>query len=122
LLARKQFIERALAAPAPSMVTMTAPSADPAPAMTATPPPPEVAAQAFQARLRALEQARSVRIDATRWLAADGFAAERPLSAALRAQLESDVLSVPPTTHGAEGALALDVLRAALLDPAYQLK
>ena len=34
----------------------------------------------------------------------------------------TSLLALPPTVHAADGALALDVLRGAVLDPAYQLK
>jgi len=114
LLARKQFIERALS---PGM-------AEPGASMDSAAPAPadDNGAQQLQRRLRALEQARSVRLDADAWLRSAGLAPERPLTPAARETLESVVLSVPPTVHAADGALALDALRAAVLDPAYQLK
>lgn len=112
LLARKQFIERALS---PSTVQAE-------PALTMAQPAADNGAEAFQRRLRMLEQMRSVRIDPEGWLKSAGLAPERPLSPPARARLEHAVLSLPPTVHAADGALALDVLRAATLDPAYQLK
>jgi uncharacterized protein (DUF1800 family) len=113
LLARKQFIERALSPP-----TVTAPEA--APSMA--PPAAEAGVDGLQRRLRMLEQARSLRIEPEGWLKSAGLAPEWPLSAPARATLESAVLALPPTVHAADGALALDVLRGAVLDPAYQLK
>ena len=112
LLARKQFVERALS-PAP-------PDASPAMAMAA--PAGEDGAEGLQRRLRMLEQVRSVRVDPDAWLKSAGLAPERPLSGTERARLEAAVLSVPPTVHAADGTLGLDALRAAVLDPAYQLK
>ena len=109
LLARKQFIERSLAVQA---------MPDTAPAMEAAATPAEMR----QRRLLQMEQTRSVRVDTQQWLKSTGLSAERPLDGAARAQLESAVLTVPPTVHASDGALALDALRAALLDPVYQLK
>jgi hypothetical protein len=115
LLARKQFIERALS---PAMMDAgVAPTM--APNMPAT---PENGVEGLQRRLRMLEQTRSVRVEPDTWLKSAGLAPERPLNADARARLEAAVLSVPPTVHASEGALALDALRAAVLDPAYQLK
>lgn len=113
LLARKQFIERTLS-PAPMI--------EAAPMTEMPPAAAELGADALQRRVRLLEQARSVRVEPEAWLKSAGMAAERPLNATARYRLESMVLALPPTAHAADGALALDVLRAALLDPAYQLK
>jgi len=116
LLARKQFIERALS---PAIVDNTA-AASMAPNMPAA---PENGVEGLQRRLRILEQVRSVRVEPDTWLkSAAGLTPERPLNADARARLEAAVLSVPPTVHASDGALALDALRAAVLDPAYQLK
>ena len=112
LLARKQFIERALA----SSMSQREP-----PILMAQ-PAAENEVEGFQRRLRMLEQIRSVRVDADHWLESAGLAPEKPLSARARARLEAAVLVLPPATPGADGALALDVLRGAVLDPVYQLK
>jgi uncharacterized protein (DUF1800 family) len=111
LLARKQFVERALAPAASNRMA--------ADAMTES---PGDGIEALQRRLRALEQARSVRVAPESWLKTIGLAPERPLSAASRARLEGAVLVLPPTARAGDGSLALDALRAAVLDPAYQLK
>jgi uncharacterized protein (DUF1800 family) len=111
LLARKQFIERALS-----------PSMAPPDAAMAMPASQDTGALPLQRRLRMLEQARSVRVDPDNWLKSIGLAAERPLTPAARTQLEAAVLPLAPTVHAVDGALALDALRAAVLDPAYQLK
>ena len=110
LLARKQFIERSLSPATTDTVPMSTSSAG------------ENGAELLQRRLRTLEQARSVRVDSAAWLKSAGLAAERPLSTEARRKLETAVLSLRPTTHVADGALALDALRSVVLDPAYQLK
>jgi hypothetical protein len=63
-----------------------------------------------------------VRVDPERWLNSAGLAPEKPLPPPDRARLEAAVLALPPSAQSADGALALDVLRAALLDSVYQLK
>ena len=73
-------------------------------------------------RLHMLERAASVRIDAGEWLQRSGMAPERVASAASRSKLEQAVLVIPPASPAREGSLGFDVLRAAVLDPAYQLK
>ncbi len=111
LLARKQFLDRALTGtsvgPAEAMATMAAP---------VTP------ADGLRRRLQALEQARSARVDSAAWLASVGLAPERVASPDARARLEQALLVVAPSAPAREGALGLDALRAVLLDPAYQLK
>jgi len=120
LLARKQFIERALS---PSMMDAAAPGMPSAPpAAAAATAASETPFEGLQRRLRMLEQVRSVRVEPETWLKSAGLAPERPLNAEGRARLEAAVLSVSPTVHAPDGALALDALRAAVLDPAYQLK
>jgi len=111
LLARKQFLDRALTGtsvgPAEAMAIMAAP---------VTP------ADGRRRRLQALEQARSARVDSAAWLASVGLAPERVASPDARARLEQALLVVAPSAPAREGALGLDALRAVLLDPAYQLK
>jgi uncharacterized protein (DUF1800 family) len=112
LLARKQFIER----------TLTSPASQREPHVPMAQPVAENDVEAFQRRLRALEQMRSVRVDPERWLNSAGLAPEKPLPPPDWARLEAAVLALPPSAQSADGALALDVLRAALLDSVYQLK
>jgi uncharacterized protein (DUF1800 family) len=109
LLARKQFIERAL-----SPAEMRA-----MPAADATGAAPN---ERLQQVLRQMEQERSVEVDPSAWLKSMGLAAERPLAGAARGQLEATVLALAPAASAPDGALGLDVLRATVLDPAYQLK
>lgn len=113
LIARKQFIERALGGAPASEPTMVAGSAGPSD-------------DVLRRRLRALEQMPSVAIDPQAWLKGAGFAAERPLPASEQAQIFGLVLAGAPDTarqrSDQNNALGLDVLRGALLDPRYQLK
>jgi uncharacterized protein (DUF1800 family) len=109
LLARKQFIERALA-PAEMNAQPASAASDAAPA------------ERLQRALRQMEQSRSVTVDAQAWLKSIGLAAERPIAGAARARIESTVLALAPAASAPDGALALDVLHAVVLDPAYQLK
>ncbi|HVE90013.1 MAG TPA: DUF1800 domain-containing protein [Burkholderiaceae bacterium] len=113
LLARKQFLERALnvspGGKSSSEVTNDMMSA----AMNADEP---------RRRLQMLEQAASVRVDAQEWLASSGLAPERVVPPGARTKLEHAVLAVPATSLAREGSLGLDALRAIVLDPAYQLK
>jgi uncharacterized protein (DUF1800 family) len=111
LLARKQYLERSLGA-----------APDAAPRMTQAAEMPDDGMTALQSRMRQLEQVRSVRVDGGAWLKSLGLGAERLLTADKRAHLEHAVLSVAPASTAPDGALGLDVLRATLLDPAYQLK
>jgi uncharacterized protein (DUF1800 family) len=112
LLARKQYLERALAGtsaePDTAMSTMAGDSAD--------------AADGLRRRLQALEQVRSVRIDNAAWLKNVGLAPERVASHDGRVRLEQALLVVAPSAAAREGSLGLDALRAVVLDPAYQLK
>jgi len=113
LLARKQFIERALSA-APATGQAMVASSD------------KGSEEVMRRRLRALEQMPAVAIDPQGWLKSAGLAAERPLPAAEQARVFGLVLAVAPDTRRPlldQGtALGLDVLRSALLDPRYQLK
>ncbi len=114
LLARKQFLQRALG--------NTPNRADGASAgdesMSVSVKPEEM----LRRRLQMLEQSASVRIDAEAWLAHAGLHSERVVAPAGRTKLEQLVLAVPPTAPAREGSLGLDALRAIVLDPAYQLK
>lgn len=111
LLARKQFLERALGGkPAPETATQES--------MSESMKPEDLPRR----RLQMLEQAVSVRVDSDAWLKRADMAPERVASAAARAKLEHAVLVMPPTSPARDGSLGLDVLRAVVLDPAYQLK
>ena len=111
LLARKQFLERAL----------TGKSAADA-AMDESMSGPMKAEETPRRRLQMLEQAVSVRVDAVAWLAKAGMAPERVADPAARAKLEQSVLAMPATALARDGSLGFDTLRAIVLDPAYQLK
>lgn len=115
LLARKQFLDRALSRAAALQAAME----------TAT--TGEAAGEAGQAtglRRRAeLAQAPAVRLDSAAWLEAiAGLAPERPIDAATAGRLADALLAVPPVAPPQPSTLALDALRAVVLDPAYQLK
>lgn len=115
LLARKQFLERALGG-TPSGKS----SADAT--MEESMPGSMKAEDAPRRRLQMLEQAVSVRVDSEAWLARAGLAPERVVAPGARVKLEQAVLSVAPTAPARDGSLGLDALRAIVLDPAYQLK
>ena len=110
LLARKQFLERGLsdrlAEPAIAESMAMSMKDDNMP----------------RRRLQMLEQSASVHIDSEAWLKRAGMAPERIATPGARGKLEQTLLVVPPTAPATEGVLGLDVLRATLLDPAYQLK
>ena len=115
LLARKQFLERALGGVPRSMPGNESASEDPlSTSMKAEDLP--------RRRLQLLEQSASVRVDSEAWLARTGLAPERVVAPGARVKLEQVVLVVPPTSPAREGSLGLDALRAIVLDPAYQLK
>ena len=114
LLTRKQFLERALkggSAPEAMEAAMDSMKAEQADELNQA-----------RRRLQMLERANSVRVDAGEWLQRVGMAPERVASAASRARLEQAVLVMAPASPARDGSLGLDVLRAAILDPAYQLK
>ncbi|MGH6612421.1 MAG: hypothetical protein ACRECQ_19420, partial [Burkholderiaceae bacterium] len=115
LLARKQFLERSLGGkPAPDAAMNDSMSDK----MMADESPMNVARR----RLQRLEQTASVRIDSAAWLQRVGMAPERVAAPAARSTLERAVLVMPATSTLRDGSLGLDVLRALVLDPAYQLK
>jgi uncharacterized protein (DUF1800 family) len=115
LLARKQFLEQALvpargAAMAPSAASMERDDED------------SGAAQAAFRRRMERAAASAVRVDTDRWLRSlGGLAAERPLGAVEVQQLARAV-SAQDAVGAADSMLALDALRAIVLDPTYQLK
>jgi uncharacterized protein (DUF1800 family) len=111
LLARKQFLDRALTGTSAGLAEAMATMAEPA-----TP------ADGLRRRLQTLEQVLSARVDGAAWLASVGLEPERIASPDARARLEQALLVVAPSAPAREGALGLDALRAVLLDPAYQLK
>ncbi len=109
LLARRQFIERALHRPGLTVSDV---------------PAINVEAGAEQVRRR-LEVAveRAVRVDGAGWLtAAAALAPERPASAEDLQRLAASLGAVPAVGLPPAGSLSLDALRSLLLDPAYQLK
>ncbi len=111
LLARKQFLERALTGKSAADAAMDE-------SMSGQMKPEETPRR----RLQMLEQAVSVRVDAVAWLAKAGMAPERVADPAARAKLEQSVLAMPATAPARDGSLGFDTLRAIVLDPAYQLK
>ena len=115
LLARKQFLERALAARPSTRAAATSPVDD---SMSGSMKAEELPRR----RLQMLEQSVSVRIDAEAWLARAGLASERMVTPTARTKLEQVVLVIPPAAPARDGSLGLDALRAIVLDPAYQLK
>ncbi len=121
LLARKQFLERGLSGKMKGGTSpesaMDAPMAESIKADDAG-----AAEKTARRRLRMLEQAMPVRIDAGAWLHRSDMAPERVAAPAGRVKLEQAVLVMPPSSSAPEGSLGLDALRAIVLDPAYQLK
>jgi uncharacterized protein (DUF1800 family) len=122
LLARKQFIERAIsqrgATPrpvGPNDNEMLSP---------ATPAQDEMAeALRRRARLAQVAVANAVRVDYRAWLAASAdLQPERPTLPGDSARLAAHLGWLPPVTLPPAGSLALDALRSLLLDPTYQLK
>lgn len=115
LLARKQFLDRAVGgAPAAAEMAMQ-------PAAAA---PDEAGAQ--QRRRQQLAQtavAHAVRIDTHAWLKSVGdLAPERSVGEVDVARLAAALGTVAPVSPPAAGSLGLDALRTLVLDPAYQLK
>jgi hypothetical protein len=115
LLARKQFLERALSGSANGKFAVETP-------MDASMTDSVKADDLPRRRRQMLEQTVSVRIDSEAWLARAGLAPERTVAPGGRGKLEEALLAVPATAPMREGSLGLDALRAVLLDPAYQLK
>lgn len=114
LLARKRFLDRALARAAPPEA-MDAIAADSAAG--------EAEPGAEPMRRAALAQALAVRVDAAAWLrSVAGLAPDRPIDAETGGRLVGALLVVPPVAQPQPATLALDALRAVVLDPAYQLK
>ncbi len=115
LLARKQFLERALnGSPGSKPGAEVSMDDSMAASMKAEDVP--------RRRLQLLEQAVSVRVDPEAWLGRAGLAPERVVPAGARAKLEQAMLMIPATSPARDGSLGLDALRAVVLDPAYQLK
>lgn len=115
LLARKQFLERALGGTPSGKSSAEAAMED---SMSGSMKADELPRR----RLQMLEQAVSVRIDSEAWLVRAGLAPERVVAPGGRIRLEQAVLAVPATSPMRDGSLGLDALRAIVLDPAYQLK
>ena len=113
LLMRKQFIERTLTPPATSMTQARAMVTNAATTGAGGPQRPRLEA----AQLLAAHFDPAVFLKAS-----GGLTPERALSEAAIQQLADRLMVVPPVTVPAAGSLALDAVRALLLDPAYQLK
>jgi uncharacterized protein (DUF1800 family) len=118
LLARKQFLERAMApgSASPMDAIMTAMPASAAASSDSNP--------VDELRRRAqIAQMLAVRLDAAAWLTAiGGLSPERPIGAGETQRLANALLVLPAVAAPDHSVLALDALRAAVLDPAYQLK
>ena len=115
LLARKQFLERAL-----SVAPSSKPNAEAS--MDDSMPGSMKAEEMPRRRLQMLEQAVSVRIDSEAWLGRAGLGPERVVPSGARSRLAHAVRAVPATSPARDGSLGLDALRSIVLDPAYQLK
>ncbi len=115
LLARKQFLERALGSTPSGPPNIGAARDD---SMSVSMKEDDLPRR----RLQLLEQSASVRVDPEVWLARSGLAPERVVAPGARTKLEQVVLVIAPTSPAREGSLGLDALRAIVLDPAYQLK
>ena len=121
LLARKQFIDRALMSPAAASQAMRA-------ALTGADESMGVIAKAGSAATpnrRRLEAAQlaAIRVDSTTVLkSAGGLLPERPVTSQDIDMLADRLLVLAPVSPPSAGTLGLDALRALLLDPAYQLK
>jgi len=120
LLARKQFLERALGGTSSGKSASGKSSAEAT--MDDSMAGSMKAEDVPRRRLQMLEQAASVRVDAEAWLARAGLAPERVVAPGARVMLEQAVLAVAPASTARDGSLGLDALRAIVLDPAYQLK
>ncbi len=115
LLARKHFLDRALA---PTVALQAAREA------ATTSDVAGATGQAIGPRRRAeLAQALAVRLDSAAWLEAiAGVTPERPIDATTARRLAQALLVGPPVAPPPPSTLALDALRTVVLDPAYQLK
>ncbi|MFN3565043.1 MAG: DUF1800 family protein [Burkholderiaceae bacterium] len=115
LLARKQFLDRALARATPMPGGMRPTTAGDAAG--------EVGQDTDPMRRAALVQALAVRVDAGAWLRSiAAVTPERPIDVETGDKLAKALLVVPPVAPPQPATLALDALRAVVLDPAYQLK
>jgi uncharacterized protein (DUF1800 family) len=119
LLARKQFLEQALARRSAAVAVMAEEMMSGAGRDTAAMVP-----AARRQRRSELAQALAVRVDAAAWLhAIAGVSPERPVDGPTAQRIAAAVSVLPPVAAPtASSTLALDALRAAVLDPVYQLK
>lgn len=132
LLARKQFIDRAVASTlvavemAMQPIALAAEAAAPGAAQGASESTGEREAEAQARRRQQLAQraiANAVRIDAGAWLkSAAGVMPERVVAEPDIGRLAASLGAVAPVLPPGPGTLGLDALRTLLLDPAYQLK
>lgn len=119
LLARKQFLQQALAGPPAAVAAMADGMTSEAGRDTAAMVP-----AARRQRRSELAQALAVRVDAAAWLhAVAGVPPERPVDEQIAQRIAAAVSVLPPVSApAASSTLAFDALRAVVLDPAYQLK
>ncbi len=122
LLARKQFVERAVSARATALPTARLDGDE----MLASAAPAQDEIDGAMRRRAQLAQAavsNAVRIDTKTWLAASaGLQPERPTEPGESARLAAHLGWLPPMSLPPTGSLGLDALRSLLLDPTYQLK
>lgn len=117
LLARKQFIERAVN----SRATAQPMGPDSGEVLVAV--PGEMNAVGRRSQLAQAAVASAVRIDAKAWLTASvDMQPERPVTTDDITRLAAHVGWPAPLSAPPAGSLSLDALRSLLLDPTYQLK
>ena len=118
LLARKQFLERSVSA---TMKTAVAP--DPGALADVLDEVQTSAAGGGSVLRRLQQQAAPVQLDAGQWLTSlGGLHVERSVGEAGVRATARQLLVLPPSNPLSSQMLGLDALRAALLDPVYQLK
>jgi len=122
LLARKQFIERALNVRG-AMSPASRLDGDQMLSPAAAAPDESMDATRRRAQRAQAAVAYAVWIDTKAWLATStALQPERPMEPGDSARLAAHLGWVPPVTLPPTGSLALDALRSLLLDPTYQLK
>jgi len=122
LLARKQFLEGAIArvnAGAGAGAAEMMRTVDQAALADKAEPDP---ARPFARQVQALAQLPAVQIDLAGWLKSAGTFPERAVGQQGATNLAHNLLVLPPASPPASEALGVDALRAVLLDPVYQLK
>jgi uncharacterized protein (DUF1800 family) len=120
LLARKQFLETSIMRSMPGSN-----AADLMAAFDKSAATDEVdadPARRFARRMDTLARLPAVKIDVAAWLKSAGTSPERAVGERGAADLAQNLLVLQPASPLAAEALGMDALRAALLDPVYQLK